>query len=126
MPDIAGSLKAIVSQRLIPSIDGSRRPAVEVMLNTRHIAELIEQGEVGQIKEAIEKSLSPGSQTFEQALLQLIREGVVTQEDAMANADSASNLYWLINNSKDNKAPEPEPEPPKEEVATFTEFTLNI
>ena len=126
LPDIAGSLKAIVSQRLIPAIDGGRRPAVEVMLNTRHIAELIEQGEVGQIKEAMEKSLSPGSQTFEQALLQMIRDGVVTQEDAMANADSASNLYWLINNSKDDKAAEPEPEPPKEEVATFTEFTLNI
>ncbi len=126
LPDLAGSLKAIVSQRLVPSIDGGRRAAVEVMLNTRHVSELIEQGEVGQIKEAIEKSLSPGSQTFEQALLQLIRDGVVTQEDAMANADSASNLYWLINNSKDGKAPEPEPEPPKEEVATFTEFTLNI
>ena len=126
LPDLAGSLKAIVSQRLVPSIDGGRRAAVEVMLNTRHVSELIEQGEVGQIKEAIEKSLSPGSQTFEQALLQMIRDGVVTQEDAMANADSASNLYWLINNSKDGKAPEPEPEPPKEEVATFTEFTLNI
>jgi twitching motility protein PilU len=126
LPDIAGSLKAIISQRLIPSIDGGRRPAVEVMLNTRHVAELIEQGEIGQIKEGIEKSMSPGSQTFEQALLQLIREGVCTQEDALAYADSASNLYWLINNSKDGKAPEPEPEPPKEEVATFTEFTLNI
>ncbi len=126
LPDLAGSLKAIVSQRLVPSIDGGRRAAVEVMLNTRHVSELIEQGEVGQIKEAIEKSLSPGSQTFEQALLQMIRDGVVTQEDAMTNADSASNLYWLINNSKDGKAPEPEPEPPKEEVATFTEFTLNI
>ncbi|HEX8955726.1 MAG TPA: PilT/PilU family type 4a pilus ATPase [Burkholderiaceae bacterium] len=126
LPDIAGSLKAIISQRLIPSVDGGRRAAVEVMLNTRHIAELIEKGEVGQIKEAIEKSLSPGSQTFEQALLQMIRDGVVTQDDAMANADSASNLYWLINNSKDGKQPEPEPEPPKEETATFTEFTLNI
>ncbi|HEY8024522.1 MAG TPA: PilT/PilU family type 4a pilus ATPase [Burkholderiaceae bacterium] len=126
LPDIAGSLKAIISQRLIPSIDGGRRPAVEVMLNTRHVSELIEAGEIGQIKEGIEKSMSPGSQTFEQALLQLIREGVCTQEDALAYADSASNLYWLINNSKDGKAPEPEPEPPKEEVATFTEFTLNI
>ena len=126
LPDIAGSLKAIISQRLIPSIDGGRRAAVEVMLNTRHVGELIEQGEVGQIKDAIEKSLSPGSQTFEQALLQMIRDGIVTQEDAMANADSASNLYWLINNSKDTREAEPEPEPAKEEVATFTEFTLNI
>lgn len=126
LPDLAGSLKAIISQRLIPAIDGGRRPAVEVMLNTRHVSELIEQGEIALIKEGIEKSMSPGSQTFEQALLQLIREGVVTQEEALANADSPTNLYWLINNSKDGKQPEPEPEPEKEETATFTEFTLNI
>jgi twitching motility protein PilU len=126
LPDLAGSLKAIISQRLIPAIDGGRRAAVEVMLNTRHVSELIEQGEIALIKEGIEKSMSPGSQTFEQALLQLIREGVVTQEDALANADSPTNLYWLINNSKDGKQPEPEPEPEKEETATFTEFTLNI
>jgi len=126
LPDLAGSLKAIISQRLVPAINGGRRAAVEVMLNTRHVSDLIEQGEIGQIKEGIEKSMSPGSQTFEQALLHLIREGVCTQEDALAYADSASNLYWLINNSKDGKAPEPEPEPPKEESATFTEFTLNI
>jgi len=126
LPDLAGSLKAIISQRLIPAIDGGRRAAVEVMLNTRHVSELIEQGEIAQIKEGIEKSMSPGSQTFEQALLQLIRDGVVTQEEALANADSPTNLYWLINNSKDGKQPEPEPEPEKEETATFTEFTLNI
>ncbi|MDR3481691.1 MAG: PilT/PilU family type 4a pilus ATPase [Burkholderiaceae bacterium] len=126
LPDLASSLKAIVSQRLVPTVDGSRRPAVEIMLNTRHVSDLIEQGEISQIKDGIEKSLSPGSQTFEQALLQLIRDGVVTQEDALSYADSATNLYWLINNSKDGKTPEPEPEPAKEEAATFTEFTLNM
>jgi len=126
LPDLASSLKAIVSQRLVPTVDGGRRPAVEIMLNTRHVSDLIEQGEISQIKDGIEKSLSPGSQTFEQALLQLIREGIVTQEDALAYADSATNLYWLINNSKDGKTPEPEPEPAKEEAATFTEFTLNM
>ena len=82
LQDLASTVSAIVSQRLIPAIDGGRTPAVEVLLNTRHVADLIEQGEIGQIKEAIEKSLSPGSQTFEQALLQLIRDGKVTQEDA--------------------------------------------
>ncbi len=126
LPDLAGSLRAIVSQRLVNAIDGGRRAAVEVMLNTRHVSELIEQGEIAQIKEGIEKSLSPGSQTFEQALMQLIRDGVVSQEDALANADSATNLYWLINNSKDGKNPEPEPAPEPEPSATFTEFTLNI
>lgn len=125
LPDLATTLKAIISQRLVRSVDGGRRAAVEVMLNTRYIAELIEQGEISQIKEAMEKSLSPGSQTFEQALLLLMKEGMVTQEEALANADSATNLYWLLNNEQ-GKKDEPDPtEPAKEEGATFTEFTLN-
>lgn len=125
LPDLATTLKAIVSQRLVRSVDGGRRAAVEVMLNTRYIAELIEKGEVGQIKEAMEKSLSPGSQTFEQALLLLMKEGMVTQEEALANADSATNLYWLLNNVQGKKV-EPAPAAPeKEEGATFTEFTLH-
>jgi twitching motility protein PilU len=126
LPDLAVTLKAIISQRLIRSIDGGRRAAVEVMLNTRHISELIEQGEISMIKEAMEKSLSPGSQTFEQALMVLIREGLVTQEEALANADSASNLYWLLNNEQKPKEEAPEAEPPQQEGATFTEFTLNV
>jgi twitching motility protein PilU len=126
LPDLATTLKAIISQRLVRSLDGGRRAAVEIMLNTRYVAELIEQGEISQIKEAMEKSLSPGSQTFEQALMLLIKEGMVTQEEALANADSATNLYWLLNNEQAKKE-EPEPEAPaKEEGATFTEFTLNV
>jgi twitching motility protein PilU len=125
LQDLASTVSAIVSQRLIPSTDGGRTPAVEVLLNTRHVADLIEQGEIGQIKEAIEKSMSPGSQTFEQALLQLIREGKVTQDEAMAHADSASNLFWLINNDDTNKGRREEPKPEVDEGATFTEFTFN-
>jgi len=68
-----------------------------VLLNTRHIAELIEKGEINEIKEALEKSMSPGSQTFEQALFKLFMDGKITQEEAMANADSATNMLWLIN-----------------------------
>ncbi len=127
LPDLAATLKAVVSQRLVRSVDGGRRAAVEVMLNTRHIAELIEQGELAQVKEAMEKSLSPGSQTFEQALLQLIRDGVVSQDEALANADSATNLYWLLNNASQQEQAEEEAQAtPKEEGATFTEFTLNL
>jgi twitching motility protein PilU len=126
LPDIASTLKAIISQRLVRSIDGGRRAAVEVMLNTRHIAELIEQGEVSAIKDAMEKSLSPGSQTFEQALMQLIKDGFITQDEALANADSASNLYWLLNNTQKPKDAAPEVPAEKEEGATFTEFTLNV
>jgi len=124
LPDLANTLKAVISQRLVKAVDGGRRAAVEVMLNTRHIAELIEQGEISQIKDAMEKSLSPGSQTFEQALLQLIKEGLVTQEEALANADSATNLYWLLNNEPGEKEEKIE-EVPKEDGPSFTEFTLN-
>lgn len=125
LPDLAATVKSVVSQRLVLAKDGGRRAAVEVLLNTRHVSELIEQGEIGQIKEAIEKSMAPGSQTFEQALMQLIQDDVITQEEALANADSATNLYWLINNAQGKKA-EPEPEPKKDEGPTFTEFTLNV
>jgi twitching motility protein PilU len=124
--DLAVTIKAIVSQRLVPAIDGGRRAAVEVLLNTRHVSELIEQGEISQIKEALEKSMSPGSQTFEQALLQLIKDGVVTQEEALANADSATNLYWLLNNAGQEKPKETPPEPKIDNGPTFTEFTLNV
>ena len=68
-----------------------------MLLNTRHIAELIEKGEISEIKEAMEKSMSPGSQTFEQALFKLFMDGKITQDEAMANADSATNMLWLIN-----------------------------
>lgn len=125
LQDLASTVSAVISQRLVPSVDGGRVPAVEVLLNTRHVADLIEQGEISQIREAIENSMSPGSQTFEQALLQLIRDGKVSQEDAMANADSASNLFWMINNADPIHAKKEEPKTAVEEGPTFTEFTLD-
>ena len=76
---------------------GSRRAAVEVLLNTRHISELIEKGDINEIKDAMEKSMAPGSQTFEQGLFKMFMEGAITQEECMANADSATNMLWLIN-----------------------------
>ncbi|MGN6703982.1 MAG: PilT/PilU family type 4a pilus ATPase [Burkholderiaceae bacterium] len=124
LQDLASTLGAIIAQRLVKAVDGNRRAAVEVMLNTTHIAELIEQGNLNQIKDAIEQSLSPGSQSFEQALLQLIKDGTVTQDEALANADSPTNLYWLLNNQQPEKA-KPQ-EPPPSDAATFTEFTLNV
>ena len=122
---LASATRAIVSQRLVRSAaGGTRQPAVEILLNTRYIADLIEKGELSGIKEAMDKSLSPGSQSFEYALLALVQAGLVTQEEALANADSATNLLWLLNNGPAatdegaNKSDEP-PGP------TFTEFTLN-
>ena len=124
--DLSSSIRAVISQRLIRAVDGGRCPAVEIMLNTRYVAELIEQGDIFQIKEAIEKSLSPGSQTFERALMQLIKDGLITQEEGLANADSANNLLWLLNNEVVNVPVVIEPEPLKTEEASFTEFTLSM
>ncbi|SDI68755.1 PilT/PilU family type 4a pilus ATPase [Propionivibrio dicarboxylicus] len=98
--DLSVSLKAIISQRLVKKQDGKRTPAVEVLLNTRHIQELIERGEVASIKEAMEQSLAPGSQTFEQDLFRLYRDGTIALDEALANSDSPTNLSWLINNAQ--------------------------
>jgi twitching motility protein PilU len=124
LQDLSSTVKAIVSQRLIRSINGgTRTAAVEVMLNTRHIADLIEKGEIGQIKEALENSLAAGSQSFEMALFKLVQDGQISQDEALANADSATNLLWLLNNGPDSKNAEPEPAAPVSETS-FTEFTL--
>ncbi|HZP87713.1 MAG TPA: PilT/PilU family type 4a pilus ATPase [Burkholderiales bacterium] len=98
--DLASSLKAIISQRLVKSVDGAQVAAVEVLLNSKHIAELIVKGEIDQIKEAIEKSLSPGSTSFEQALFKLYADGRITREEALRNSDSATNLSWIMNNAE--------------------------
>lgn len=95
--DLSAALQAIVSQRLVRTKTGGHKAAVEVMLNTRHISELIEKGDINEIKEAMEKSMAPGSQTFEQSLFKMFMDGAITQEECMANADSATNMLWLIN-----------------------------
>src|SRR5213594_2399939 len=95
--DLAAALQAVISQRLVRTKAGTRVVAAEVLLNTRHIAELIEKGEISDVKEALEKSMAPGSQTFEQSLFKLFIDGKITQDEAMANADSATNMLWLIN-----------------------------
>ncbi len=127
LQDLSSAVKAIVSQRLVRAKAGGRRQAaVEIMVNTRYVADLIEKGEIGQIKEAMDKSLSPGSQSFEKALLELVQADLITQDEALANADSATNLLWLINNGPDSKAKEEEaPKPAEPDEPSFTEFTLD-
>jgi twitching motility protein PilU len=95
--DLSAALQAIISQRLVRTKAGSRRAAVEVLLNTRAISELIEKGDINEIKEAMEKSMAPGSQTFEQSLFKMFMDGLITQDECMANADSATNMLWMIN-----------------------------
>jgi len=100
LQDLSATLKCVISQRLVKNVKGTRSAAAEVMLNSRYIAELIEKGEINEMKEAMEKALTPGSLTFEQSLFKMIGDGVITQEEALANADSANNLLWLINNTE--------------------------
>ena len=141
--DLSTSLRCVLSQRLLRAQSGGRVPAAELLLNTSHIAELIEQARVSEIKEAMEKSLAPGSQTFDQSLVRLVREGKVSRDDAIANADSATNLLWLLDNFQEVRAAASAPvgasapdtpvslqQPPaptaKPDAATFSEFLLNI
>jgi twitching motility protein PilU len=99
LSDLSIGLRAIVCQRLITNVEGILQPAVEILLNTSLIAELIKNGEITQIKEAMEQSLYPGSQTFEQALCRLYLDGRIAYDDAMTASDSPTNLAWLINQS---------------------------
>ncbi|MCV4754717.1 type IV pili twitching motility protein PilT, partial [Escherichia coli] len=80
------------------------------LLNTRYISELIERGEVNSVKEAMERSMAPGSQTFEQDLFRLYREGEITLDEALSNSDSPTNLSWLINNSQFGTPESPKPD----------------
>lgn len=125
LSDLAAGLKSIVSQRLVRSVNGSRIPAVEVLLNTKLIAEMIEQSDFSGVKEAMEKSLSEGSQTFEQDLARLINAGLITREEGLAFADSPTNLMWRLQN---DTAPVSRTPPKKEEPdpASFTEITLDV
>ncbi|MCS0584558.1 PilT/PilU family type 4a pilus ATPase [Massilia pinisoli] len=126
LQDLSSAVKAIVSQRLVRAkTGGQRHAAVEIMVNTRYVADLIEKGDIGEIKEAMDKSLSPGSQSFEKALLELVQADLITQEEALANADSATNLLWLINNGPDSKAEQEQAKPAEPDGPSFTEFTLD-
>ncbi|MFQ5665472.1 MAG: PilT/PilU family type 4a pilus ATPase [Candidatus Binatia bacterium] len=92
------NLRAIISQRLIPGVDGKRVAALEVLVDTPWIKDLIKKGEVDTLKEAMEKSTQEGGQTFDQALFTLYAEGRTTEEQALSNADSVNNLRIRIRN----------------------------
>ena len=109
LSDLSMCLRAVISQRLVRSKQGKQVPAVEILLNTTLIADLIKNDEIEKIREAIDKSVSAGSQTFEQALYRLFKTGKITKEEAMRSADSASNLSALVDFSeRTNTMPVPE------------------
>ncbi len=134
LSDLSMCLRAVISQRLMPSTTGKLVPAVEILINTTHISELIKNDEIDKIRDAIEASVSAGSQTFEQALYKLFKNGQITKEEAMRNADSASNLSALIDFSQSNQVKAYDPNathaisttPPSATAADFGSIALNM
>ena len=125
LADLSAGLRAIVSQRLLRASVGGRVPGVEILLNTKLIAELIEQGDLSGVKEAMEKSLAEGSQTFEEDIARLINEGTVSRDEGLAQADSPTNLLWRLQNETAviSRATPKSDEP---DAAVYTELTIEV
>ncbi len=94
--DLSLNMRGIVSQRLIPTVDGKRAAAIEILLSTPRVNDLIKQGKVDEIKEVMLKSETQGMQTFDTALYKLYKEGKISMEEALKNADSKNNLRLKI------------------------------
>ena len=123
--DLAAGLRAIVSQRLLRANSGGRVPAVEVMLNTKLMSEMIEKGDFSAVKEAMEKSIAEGSMTFEQDIARMINEGQVSRDEGLAYADSPTNLMWRLQNdmTTTSRAPIKKEE---SDQAVFSEYSVDI
>jgi len=124
--DMSLNLKAIVAQQLLPTVDGKgRRAAIEVLINTPLIQDLIRKADVHEIKEVVKKSTNLGMQTFDQALYTLYRDGTITYETALAHADSANDLRLMIKLNSDTN-----PDLETDDMPSFTlqdeEDSLNI
>ena len=124
--DLAAALKAIVSQRLLRTLSGNRMPAVEIMLNTKLVAELIEKGDFSGVQEAIEKSMAEGSQTFELDIARMIADGKVTRKEGLLHADSPTNLMWRLENDFHAAKVAAEPHEDPDDTPSFTEITLDV
>ncbi len=125
--DLASALKAIVSQRLLRTVQGSRTPAVEIMYNTKLVQDLIEKGDFSGVKEAMEKSMTDGSQTFEQDIARLIVEGTVERKEGINHSDSPTNLMWRLANDFANAKKAAEETDEEEDMGpSFTEITLDV
>ncbi len=126
--DLAAGLKAIVSQRLVRATAGGRVPVVEILLNSKLVSELIENGDFAGVKEAMEKSIAEGSQTYEEHFAKLITDGIITREEGLAFADSPTNLLWRLQNETPGQRllTAPRKEEKAGDDASFTEITLDV
>ncbi|MEY4346279.1 MAG: hypothetical protein RL032_2111 [Pseudomonadota bacterium] len=124
LDDLATSLKAVVSQRLLRSTTGARIPAVEVLVNTKLVEDMISAGDFSGIQDAMEKSMAEGSQTFEQDIARLVLGGLVDRKEGLAYADSPTNLMWRLQNDFTKVQVVAAQE--EDEHASFTEITLDV
>ncbi|TSA13809.1 MAG: PilT/PilU family type 4a pilus ATPase [Comamonadaceae bacterium] len=124
--DLGAALRAIVSQRLLRTTAGGRTPAVEILLNTTLVAEMIEKGDFSGLRETMEKSMTEGSQTFEQDIARLITDGTVDRKEGLANSDSPTNLMWRLQNDFSARAKAEEPVDDPDDEPSFTEITLDV
>ncbi|MEX1666133.1 PilT/PilU family type 4a pilus ATPase [Zhongshania arctica] len=123
--DLSLNLKCFVSQRLVPTEDGKRAAAIEILLGTPTVAQAIHKGEIETIKEIMSKSENAGMQTFDSALFKLYESGKISFEDALKNADSANNLRLQIKLRSSRGIPEGSAEEiEKQEQASS--FSLSI
>jgi twitching motility protein PilU len=124
--DLAASLRAIVSQRLLRTTTGGRIAAVEILFNTKLVSEFIEKGDFSGLKEVMEKTMTEGGQTFEQDIARLIVEGVVDRNEGLAHSDSPTNLMWRLQNDFSSRAKATEDADDPDDKPSFTEFTLDV
>jgi twitching motility protein PilU len=101
--DLSLNLRGIISQRLVLGTDGKRVPAIEILINTPYISELIRAGKLGEIKDIMEKGAASGMLTFDQSLYRLYKDGRISLDEALSNADSRGNLEWRINFGEGDK-----------------------
>jgi len=130
--DLSLNLQGFISQRLIPTVDNKRCAAVEVLLGTPIVRDTVKRGGVSELKEIMEKSVNLGMQTFDHALLELFKQGRISEEEAIRNADSANNIRLKISLAEGanpeeesglsliEEEPEEEEEAPSDGLASFS------
>ena len=128
--DLAAGLRAVICQRLLRAEAGGRLPAVEVLLNTNLVAEMIEQGDFAGVKDAVEKSLAEGSCNFEEALARMVADGSISRDEGLAHADSVTNLIWRLENTTEpaprGAAAAARKPTEDDELPEYTDFVIDV
>lgn len=123
--DLASALAAIIAQRLLRTIDGLRVPAAEVLLHSKLVSELVEKGDFMGVRDAMNQSMTEGSQTFEEDIARLITSGQISRDEGLTHADSPTNLLWRLQNTSTEKKKDTAISSHADEPS-FSEITLDL